>query len=249
MGNFMIQKSIKSLQTNLIQNPGFETSTGLVPDNWDYGPLGTSAIQYPSTGRSGKGVGLSFSTAAPGQFAYWAQTVTGLTGSIYTLSGYIRAENIVPGGSYAGAYIMVEWQDSSGATLLTKVVQRILTGTISWGLYTETFTVPSGTERARITLMLSNSTGTANFDDISLIDVSVTTTGWTCSGAPAYSCDQTGGPYLDKSACQAECKAVTTVEGCTSGKISIPILGCQSMYLVAGGVGVIALVAYFKLKG
>lgn len=151
--------AVYSPVTNLLANSGFENS---LPTNWTTAP--PNSYSYPEIGRDGTGkcVAIDFGSSIYSGKSSWAQTITINPSTIYTLSGYMRLENVI--GS--GTSIIIDWKTSSGSyisssTIITK------TGTIGWTKFSGTITSPSNAYKAIIILQLKNSSGKVYFDDVS----------------------------------------------------------------------------------
>ena len=94
------------------------------------------------------------------------QTLTLEKGKTYTLSGYIKTENVSQ--STMGALIQATYYDSQGGSIGARTT--LLSGTNNWARYSTTFTVPadSSTTTVYIFCLVWNSTGKAWFDGLQL---------------------------------------------------------------------------------
>ncbi len=171
---------------NLLVNPSFEsTTTGTWPDKWSHGQIGTSPTGVTATfayttvaDRTGKVVQSSFpslpgtdATTGYGIKAYWMQDVIVTPNSAYTLSGWIKTENMTPASATgeSGAFLRLDWKDSAGVYIAPSKNTTILKTNTPWTQYSGTFTSPATAGKATIILAFINCVGTATFDDISLV--------------------------------------------------------------------------------
>ncbi len=162
-----------NLQTNLVKNPDFESVSGSLPTYWTNVQIGTtnpSTLTYPAVGITGNGVSVAYSTYALDNSAEWKQDITGIkSGSTYTLSAYIKTDNIVvPAGVAGGAKIFVNWIDSTGTNIGTSA-SKVVVGTNNWAQYSIDVPAIANAVTARIALGLQKCTGTVTFDDISFV--------------------------------------------------------------------------------
>lgn len=140
---------------NLITNPGFELET----DSWE----GAQRVSEPGNYNSGSWAG-KLNNPNPA-YKYGRKNITGLLpNTSYTLSGFVKTENIVGG---AGARIEILFFNESGGNKAFNT-PRVL-GSVDFKEYTTTLTSPESFTYAQVRLALSNCTGTAWFDDLSLI--------------------------------------------------------------------------------
>lgn len=152
---------------NLLLNPGFETGTVGNPDNWwTYTGDGTLLFTYPEPGRLG---GSSVTISSPNTLneGSWGQTVAVDSAKTYTLSGYMKTQNIV-----GGVVIGIDWDNISenwiGYTELASIE-----GTVAWTYYTGNITPPAGAAYGNIILEFWYITGKAWIDDMSFSEVDV----------------------------------------------------------------------------
>lgn len=216
-------KAIKSLQSNLVQNPGFETvnpTAQFQPSNWaSVINSGTAVFPYNSPtdlpGRTGKGAAI---VASETSNAYWVQTVPGISpGTSYTLTAFTKTTSIIG----VGAYIEIDW--FAGTTYLSNVTSTTKTGTLDWTSLSVTGVAPAGATSANIALIL-NGSGTVIYDDISLTGGSgcgacspscptgTCQSGYICSGG---SCVPVGGCTPNVTPCSPTC----TSGYCPSGQV------------------------------
>ena len=160
---------------NVILNPGFETISPInpsLPANWTKyktGSIISNPYIYPVTpgnpyGTSRTCISTNFPTKNRGN-ASWTQKIKMNPGKIYTLSGYMKANNIVASSTY-GAKVGVDW--FSGVTYISSTTTQTVTGTKDWAQYSGQVTVPLDADNANIWLMLSNCSGQVWFDDVFL---------------------------------------------------------------------------------
>ncbi|MDD3474329.1 MAG: hypothetical protein PHP08_00315 [Candidatus Dojkabacteria bacterium] len=166
-------KSIKSLQANLVQNPGFETVSPTAqyqPANWwsDYDPAGGALASFPYNspsdlpGRTGKGAAIVASASGRN---YWGQRISGVSPSTsYTLTGYVKTTSVAG----TGAFLELDWFDSSNQYISGSAsTSTPKTGTSDWSQMTVSSTAPSNAASVNVILFLYGS-GTVVFDDITL---------------------------------------------------------------------------------
>ena len=226
------QIHINSLQTNLIQNPEFESGTGNIPSNWTSIQTGSTAtFSYPVTGRTGNAVSITYPSIESGAEAYWYQDVPITSGQSYTLSVYASLSNVA--GS--GASIQIDWFNASGNWLATSVVAGGLIGTSGFTNYTGTVTAPINASTARITLLLPTSSVTVTFDDVSFIS----TGGGTTPPPPGGTTPPPGGTTPPPPGGTAPPPTQVT---CPSGQINLLGTCVPKNYLIYGGIGLVALI-------
>ncbi len=181
--------NILSLQTNLLTNPGFELSTGGVPNEWtsdEYDSITDTTVgscggcSYVGTGHNGgNAVQIKFATQPTTVNRYWYQTVNVTAGTQYTLSGWITTSGMSGTG---GATFQVDWADSNGNWLDTSTLPEINTD-VAWTLLSGTVTAPANAATADVEAVL-DSAGTAVYDDMTF---STATGGGTCgTPVPGY---------------------------------------------------------------
>lgn len=90
-----------------------------------------------------------------------------LTGNMtYTLSSYVKTQNVTADGS--GANLFVTYFDGNGTTIRTDTLEKGYTGTQDWKRLQMTFTAPANAAKADIYFGLVYSNGTAWFDGLQL---------------------------------------------------------------------------------
>ena len=154
--------------TNLLVNPGFEQ--GMTGWSISQGTAVYSAVPSPHSGLyAAQGVEIN-----SGSLGRMYQNVTGelIPGDQYTISGWIRTQNVV-GPPGEGVVIAVDYVASGGWTPADGYVQEIghVLGTTGWTYYSGTFTLPKMPSDAQALWFLTDfndATGTAWFDDLSL---------------------------------------------------------------------------------
>ncbi len=245
---------LESLQTNLVKNPGFETSTtGTKPDNWASGQTSGGTIatfNYGNIGNGGtKGVSIAYTTVDTGKTAYWTQNISGIVGNnTYTLSGYIKTENLtVPTTGGIGVALRVNWYDSANVYISSSTV-KTLTATTNWAQYSGVVTAPTNAVAANIICAMSVCTGTAYFDDISFTGTTstCTTPKYKCvnNNCTSDNCDGTG-TYAD-STCNNTCTPGSA--GCGTDEWNIAGACVKRTYVLAAGAGFGILVILMLLK-
>ena len=144
---------------NLLRNPGFETDNDNDgnPDHWvAYEPVEVSD-ESPRSGRRCAKVTKTDSS----DFGFNKQYVTLEPDTFYTLSGWIRTENVT---SAVGAQIYAyEFDDMAG-----KGISLTMAGTRGWTFLCQVLKTGSDV-KGRVNFRLMRTTGTAWFDDLSLV--------------------------------------------------------------------------------
>lgn len=174
---------IYSMQTNLVQNPGFETPDTLnptMPANWISFASGTlQQFLYPVTpGRDGIGkcVGISYPTIEVGQFAGfrtdWNNLIPIDPTKRYDLSGYVKTSNIV--STTNGVMMYLIWRDINKSYITVDPLFESLTFPTDWIPFSIKSLIPvsNAAVYAQIEFYLNDCSGTAWFDDISLTESS-----------------------------------------------------------------------------
>ena len=162
--------------TNLVQNPGFETASTTNPNmtaNWWtwYSGKVVPNFSYPQSGRiGGNSVEISYASTGPG--AIYGQNIP-LRGldltKKYTLSGWVKTQNIQHvSGAGGGACIQIDWFRNNNSVFISSIVTSNFTGTVWTQLSKSGITIPPNADTVRILCKLSNCTGKAWFDDVSL---------------------------------------------------------------------------------
>ncbi|WP_380680849.1 DUF7133 domain-containing protein [Salinigranum sp. GCM10025319] len=152
---------------DVMENGGFEESTGgeaPVPAEWSTNTFaGSAEYTYAEVGQDGsRSVQISSSEGADA--VWFADGVEVEPETEYTLSGYIRTEDVQVEGSARGALFNVHTTDFETDTL---------TGTNDWTEVSTTFTTGADTTTVQINALFGgygNATGTAWFDNVSLTD-------------------------------------------------------------------------------
>jgi len=155
--------------TNYIKNGGAEADTGLT-DDWLTWSLSGNVTQYSvdsSVSRSGS---RSFkiehgATTDISKIHQWFELF--LPGGEYVYSGWIKTENISGGDRFA--HLDVVFYDDDYNTLGAANSAGV-PGTEDWTYVTIEFTVPRGTTKIDIGFLIDDSTGTAWFDDLELVE-------------------------------------------------------------------------------
>lgn len=159
---------------NLIDNPGFEFSG----DIWSNGDLGslTPGADY-GVGRQSSG-GYKSSNCIlvtktnPASTAGVVQDATGLGQGTYTLSTYVKTSNVSANGADSGAGAVVAIYRSG--VLNRTLKSQLITGTTDtsvndgWQRVSVTFDVQSGDTQIRLFGAITNTTGSACFDNFQL---------------------------------------------------------------------------------
>ena len=161
--------------TNLLKNPGFETSSGLIPSFWSKFQTGTKAIfTYPEIGRTGgKSVATKYVSKETGRVALWQQSEMVISPSKqYKLSGCMKLGGVTGGGTgrLNGASLRVNWYKSDGSLIRVDLITK--SGTSGWTKYEKTFTSPPNAAKATVGGDLFNAAGKVEFDDLSFVKIS-----------------------------------------------------------------------------
>lgn len=154
-----------TIPTNILLNPGFETS---LPPNWskyNSGTIPANPYKYPDIGRNNtKCVSTDFGSSNYSGKAYWIQTINVSPSTLYSISGYMKLANVMA-TTGNGAQIIVDWKTSSGSYISSSTITT-KTGTIDWTNYPKSITSPSTAYKATVLLGLKNCSGKVSFDDI-----------------------------------------------------------------------------------
>jgi hypothetical protein len=152
---------------NLIQNPGFEIGT-TTPTGWSTYNTGTAQIySYPEPGRvGGSSAAIEYVVRESGKSASWIQNVNVDSSKQYTLSGWLKLQNVI-GGS---AYVSVDWYDSLGGWLNFSILTS-QAGTVPWTYFESVIVPPNNAAYLTLNLNLQNTSGKVWFDDLSLTEV------------------------------------------------------------------------------
>ncbi|MBN1812922.1 MAG: hypothetical protein JXA14_13895 [Anaerolineae bacterium] len=165
--------ALDSIDLNLIPNPGFEMKTAApvemparwIPNAWGSGScmLNRDGTEAVSGGWSGR---VACTTADD---ARWTQVIPVRPQTNYTLSGWIRTENVAPSeeGYDAGANLSV---------LDTWLHTTPLLGTNDWTYVNLTFNSGDSNQvviAARLGFYSGTTTGTAWFDDVRLVPADI----------------------------------------------------------------------------
>ncbi|RDZ40143.1 glycosyl hydrolase [Haloferax sp. Atlit-19N] len=154
--------------TDVLSNGSFEESTGssepAMPADWTTNTFaGTAEYTYADAGQDGsQSVQIS---SAEGADAVWlTDGISVQPETEYTLSGWIKTENVQVSDSARGALFNVHSTDFETGPL---------TGTNDWTEVSTTFTTGADTTTVQINCLFGgygNATGTAWFDNVSLTD-------------------------------------------------------------------------------
>ena len=146
---------------NLLLNHGFESGDN---SDWDLGAQ-CSIVNNSSQARTGS---YSLRIIADGGWHNTRQSVTIVDNHDYKIEGYIRSAGI----ANQGPRIRIRWYNSSSSLLKTENINGV-TGTTGYVLYSKIATPPANAVRLEVAPMITANTpsGTAWFDDISVIDL------------------------------------------------------------------------------
>ncbi|HET91755.1 MAG TPA: DUF11 domain-containing protein [Chloroflexi bacterium] len=163
-----VQAARLPLDTECLQNPGFETATGGIPDYWER--WGGTLAQASGPVHSGAHAGVLTTTTANGlKYVYQTITVTG--GSTYQFSGWIREND----PNLSEAFLRLRWYasaDGSGTALSSVDSTAMLTTDdpdyrfLTTGPITAPLTANSA-KACFYVRVVNGIAGTAYFDDAS----------------------------------------------------------------------------------
>ena len=166
---------------NLINNPGFESGMASWAVTSGY-YLNTAAYSPDSTVRHGGTFSVRGDEVNDGSLGALQQDLTGrlAVGRQYTLSGWIKTQNVSGGG---GAAVGLTYVDQHGAGVAGggQTFIGLVKGTQDWTFFqAPPFTLgsmPTGAVALVLSIDFSDSHGTAWFDDLKLIQNCQLTTG------------------------------------------------------------------------
>ena len=169
--NLVKQSKTEQTIVNLLQNNGFETIISGMLDRWFYssgnnGGAGNGVVETSSanvhTGPNSFKI-TKTNTTDKSTLTQWVRVEKGKT---YTLSGYVKTDNLSTNGK---ANLQVVYADSTGKWAKREVSDSI-SGTSEWNRPFVSFTVPAdaASDKVWVELTLEGGTGTAWFDDIQL---------------------------------------------------------------------------------
>lgn len=151
---------------NLVRNSDFSRSFsgGGPADGWAAGRTAQGGVNARDS-RGGVDGGACHRLSAPGDAsAEWyicSQVIRGLSpGDRGVVSAYVRTDGAKDGG---GAYIGLNYFNSTGVRITWTDSASHLTGTTGWERISQPFTVPMGTTRVELNLVIHGH-GTAFFD-------------------------------------------------------------------------------------
>ncbi|MCH5296100.1 MAG: RHS repeat protein, partial [Ruminococcus sp.] len=167
--------STGSNPVNLIKNSSMETNGSWTAAEWN--GTNTFSVTYDSSkkyfGKKSLKINVtSYENDSRGRVYQDFSNSVLLPGKTYTLSGYIRTENITNGSENSGAILCAESFNSDGT--YTPAYSDFVYGNTStsvdggWQRVSVTFTVPNNSSKTRIHLALRRATGSAYFDGIQL---------------------------------------------------------------------------------
>jgi len=151
------------VNTNLLQNPKFESDTEGVPDSWGVGCSScgvTSAVQ-----RSGAKSGYIENTIGAGTYPNLSQTLATADTTKYELSAWVKVEDVNMTGK---PVLSVESYHDS--TYLGNYGKALEAGdfTGDWQLLATEFTPYDTANKIIVYLMVNDGTGKVYFDDVTL---------------------------------------------------------------------------------
>lgn len=153
------------LSSNKALNPGFENGSS----NWVSWSDNSSTFEINSVNPHTGGYCAKITSPSNNGIGIWAQDInSGFTaGNHINLTGYIKTDNVVS-ATGTGARLTITCYSALG-TALSYDTSKYITGTTAYSLVNLSVMIPSGTSFYRITPAIADATGTAYFDDISII--------------------------------------------------------------------------------
>ncbi|MBZ9686140.1 DNRLRE domain-containing protein [Clostridium estertheticum] len=157
-----LQKSIM----NLLKNHNAEGSSDWTSTYWT---TSTGLGSYDTTNKYLGNQSLKISKTNSDSRQFYNQQLTLEKGKIYTLSGYVKADNI-SNSNGKGASIFVNYYNESG--VLQTVDSSFVRGTKDWDRNEVTFTLPANASSTTVYARagIAEETGTAYFDCMQLED-------------------------------------------------------------------------------
>lgn len=142
--------------SNLVKNPGFTTVNGSFPREWQSRPSGSwdGTVGHEAPGS------LKVTGAAN---TYSFQNVTLRPGANYTVSFWVKTENVV------GRGISLRYPQTSPSTQILTLLPYT-NGTRDWTRVTATFKAPATYKGGRLDILWELSSGTAWIDDVALTE-------------------------------------------------------------------------------
>ena len=117
---------------NLLRNPGFEERDGddpRFPAGWTEQRAGAAPLAFTSQHYEGAAAGMMI---GDGKERLWRQNIVGPKARIFTLSAFVKAENVVIGrGDSAYLYVHIIYKDRPYSKT-THLSVKILPGTYDW---------------------------------------------------------------------------------------------------------------------
>ncbi len=149
-----LQKTI----INYLRNHDFEYDGSWSPNG--------AGVSYTTGSKYTGGRSLKITSDLDQGENYSAQYVSLTKGATYTLSGYVKTQNITANEN-AGAAITVSYKDANGTW---QYFRKFINGTNDWQRYEVSFTVPTNISYDQIWIAAEvlNSKGTAYFDSVQL---------------------------------------------------------------------------------
>lgn len=159
---------------NLLVNPGFEIpsySDPTSPQNWyKWNTNTTGTYSYPEIGNNeiGSSVKINCTTTEVGKVTAYVQNISTNEFKKYKLSGYIKAENV--SSTYKGIRLGVDWKAQT-TYIGESNISITKTGSYNWTYFEGEITAPATATIIAVLCSLDNSSGSAWFDDLSLIEL------------------------------------------------------------------------------
>lgn len=147
--------------TNLIQNPGLETTSGAVPANWTktYWGTPTPTFKYPDTGHSGNGATITFGANSNGD-ARWAHAPVAVEANgTYVFSSWYK--------SNVATEVDIEFTTANG-TKTYGFLTTLPSSNNTWQQYTANIQVSASAAKI-VVFHLIDKKGTLTVDDYSLV--------------------------------------------------------------------------------
>lgn len=158
---------LSAASPNLLENSGFEFPSvrGKTPNGWSGSPPkgGTFEVDTNVFRSGGESLRFEVPDRVPVTwFAMYRGVEPLKRGATYTMSGWIRTENVRDGG---GAYLSLNFFNGGGKRLTHFDSPVKVTGTKDWTHVTATGTIPDGSSEMRAILTLHGH-GVVWFDDL-----------------------------------------------------------------------------------
>lgn len=183
-----------------LKNRSFEEG---LPNDWQtYNTGKVQRYTYPEKGREdiGSSVAIEYPVRETGKMAMWVQNVQIDRTKRYTLSGWLKTQNVVGNG---GASIRVDWKDENRKYISTSRIMEYQKGSVPWTYFEGVVTPHTNAVGATVVLDLFDCSGKVRFDDISFSSI-IPALRYKCSDGKCIEDDN--GPYGSISECETALK-------------------------------------------